>query len=607
MRPFVNIHSLLLAAFFFSFLALRAAATTYYVEINSPNPAPPYTNWNTAATDIQSAVNQTTNGDLVLVNPGVYQSGGYTAPNGGLYSVVVTNTITLQSVYGSAATAVDGGGTVACIYLTSGANLSGFSITNGSGIDTGFAGGIVCPYNANSYISNCLIINNIGESGAGASSGIFYNCTFTGNTNQTFFGGAANGSTLNNCFLYNNTAVYGGAAAESALNNCIVSNNFASQSGGGVWAGSAVNSLIISNSTEPGPGINGIVKGFGGGASVIYLSNCVVQGNCAGTGGGVSQTDNRGDYTHLPIIRCTIIGNSATDGGGFGIVTGPNQFITFISDCLICSNQANVGGGAYFNRGGYQGLYNCTVADNTATNSGGGIVNFFAYNSIVYDNNAPQFPNVDGFSAVNCCFGQDATTGSGFFTNAPSFVNPVAGDFHLQSNSPCINAGNNGYVTNSFYNTIGSGFAIVTNDIDGNPRIIGGTVDIGCYEYQSPVSELPYLWLEQYGLSITNNVDTSSPNGTAFDVYQDWIAGLNPTNPASVLAMLPPPATNNASGITVSWQSVSGINYNLLRATNLLASFVTIAANISGQAGTTSYKDTTATNNVPYFYSVGVP
>ncbi len=45
------------------------------------------------------------------------------------------------------------------------------------------------------------------------------------------------------------------------------------------------------------------------------------------------------------------------------------------------------------------------------------------------------------------------------------------GDLRLQSNSPCINAGNNAYVSN-------------TIDLDGNPRIVSGTVDIGAYEYQ---------------------------------------------------------------------------------------------------------------------------
>jgi hypothetical protein len=180
------------------------------------------------------------------------------------------------------------------------------------------------------------------------------------------------------------------------------------------------------------------------------------------------------------------------------------------------------------------------------------------------------------------------------FTNDPAFVNPAGGDFHLQSNSPCINSGNNSSVAGN-------------TDLDGNPRIVGGTVDMGAYEYQTPVSMTSYHWLQQYGLPITTNTDTSDLDGTAFDVYQDWIAGLNPTNPASVLVMLSPPPNNTASGITVNWESVSGIDYNLLRATNLMSAWTTIQSNIAGQTNTTSYTDTTETNGGPYFYQVAVP
>ena len=171
----------------------------------------------------------------------------------------------------------------------------------------------------------------------------------------------------------------------------------------------------------------------------------------------------------------------------------------------------------------------------------------------------------------------------------------AGGNLRLQSNSPCINSGNNAYVVGS-------------TDLDGNPRIVGGTVDIGAYEYQTPVSMISYAWLQQYGLPISTNTDTADLDGTGMNVYQDWIAGLNPTNALSVLKMLAPSATNSPLGLVVSWQSVSNITYFLQRSTNLAAqpAFITIQSNIVGQAGTTSFTDTNAVGSGPFFYRVGV-
>jgi hypothetical protein len=72
------------------------------------------------------------------------------------------------------------------------------------------------------------------------------------------------------------------------------------------------------------------------------------------------------------------------------------------------------------------------------------------------------------------------TNGIGNITNNPLFVDVAGGNLRLQSNSLCINAGNNDYVT-------------TTADLDGNPRILGGTVDIGAYEFATPELLFEYL------------------------------------------------------------------------------------------------------------------
>ncbi|HWY32273.1 MAG TPA: hypothetical protein VNX46_16040, partial [Candidatus Acidoferrum sp.] len=136
----------------------------------------------------------------------------------------------------------------------------------------------------------------------------------------------------------------------------------------------------------------------------------------------------------------------------------------------------------------------------------------------------------------------------------------------------------------------------------------GGTVDMGAYEYQTPASVISYAWLQQYGLPTDGSVDYASLDGTSFNVYQDWIAGLNPTNTLSVLAMLPPAPTNSPAGLVVSWESVSNRTYFLVSSTNLgmQPAFSTVQSNITGHAGTTSYTDTNAIGSGPFFYRVGV-
>ena len=126
------------------------------------------------------------------------------------------------------------------------------------------------------------------------------------------------------------------------------------------------------------------------------------------------------------------------------------------------------------------------------------------------------------------------------------------------------------------------------------------------YEFQLPGSILSYAWAQQFGLATDGSADFADADGDGLNNWQEWIAGTVPSDGASVLIVGAPSV--EVSGVTLTWQSVSGKTYFVQRATDLAApsGFSTLQTNIAGQAGTTSYTDTTGIGSGPFFYRVGV-
>jgi hypothetical protein len=416
-----------------------ALAATYYVDMNSTNATPPYTNWTTAATNIQDAVDAAVAGDEVVVTNGVY------------YPLRVNNPLNVRSVNGPQLTTINGQGGGRCAYLTNGASLCGFTLTNGFTYDGG--GGVRCE-SASAVVSNCVISGNLN-----------WNYVFGG---YESYGGGAYGGTLNNCTLTGNSAggdaqigawvnAFGGGAAYCILNNCTLSGN------------SASGTFTFASAGEP-------TYGHGGGAYACTLFNCTLSGNSvAGTG--------------IPI------GDPRWPQGG-------GAYQSSLNNCIVYFNRAEVGGGIYEFDYAYSGLNHCWTGD-------------------------PFFVYTNGWA-----------------------------DLRLQSNSPCINAGNNA-------------FAPAGPDLDGNPRIVGGTVDIGAYEFQTPVSKISYAWLQYYGLPINASTDTADPDGDGVDNYHEWLAGTDPTNRFSSPAQLTiVPSGVPPSGIILTW-STNAVGFALQSATDL--------------------------------------
>ena len=255
-----------------------------------------------------------------------------------------------------------------------------------------------------------------------------------------------------------------GETKDAVIENFVVQNG--QVTGGGVKGGAiycSSSSPTITNCAFSG---NSAIGSYAGGGAIYcsssspMVTNCTFSGNSASGGGGAIYCYYHGSPT---VINCVFSGNSADYGGAF--VCGSNSRPT-LTNCTFSGNSASSYGGVVRCWGASRPtLNNCILWNNTASSGGNEIYINDSASSCTLNyccvDNAGYGGQTGKITENNCVFAD------------PQFVDPANGDYHLQDTSPCIDAGDNSLVRGS-----------VDKDLDGKPRIVNGTVDIGAYEKQ---------------------------------------------------------------------------------------------------------------------------
>ena len=410
--------------------------------------------------------------------------------------------------------------------------LDGVVIKRGNAVDYG---------NNNSADRDGGGVYNIATATGMVSSPAIANCLFASNTATTNGGGM---------YSY---AVSGGLAAP-ALSNCIFLNNKAYYGGGFNGYGSSSNSSptlggcsFIDNEAVAGGGFNA-GAGFYGGENKPTLRNCIFKGNRASSGAGISIGSSFGGTLNPILINCSLTNNQVTGnsqtvgtGGAIYVSSAINSDATLtLTNCTIADNTAAVGSGLYSSR--YNDSYLTLGLTNTLVRN----------NDLANDTDPNRLAPVYTITYSNI---QGGFAGTGNIDADPLFVDATNGNYRLLRNSPSINAGDPGSTTTT----------VSATDLAGGPRIVGGRIDMGAYEFAAMAD-----------LRLALNVNTRTPA-----VGQAVSYNLTITNDG------PEPATN------VAWQNRLPANLAFVSGTGITSANSVLAGAVPslqpGAAATFTY------------------
>ena len=353
---------------------------------------------------IQGAIDESEDGDTVLVQPGRYIEN---INFEGKAIVVGSPFLTTMDTTFIERTIIDGDSNGTVVEFIEGESNStvfrGFTLTNGyvEEPDSFYpdGGGIYCR--RSSPTLSDLLISNCHTPGSGG--GIrLYEADMV----------------LTDIIIRECNATLGGGIYERAsqvtITRCTIIENNVTQhqilgAGGGIHCNGGI--VVIDNCTIVGNSAEGNGGGISVGNGWVYIVNNIIAFNEAGRlGGGIYH------MAEGSIINNYIYENSAEDGGG---IWGGSEAI---HNNTICKNTASGGGGGIYSNIAYNGIINCILWSNEARRD------MQLYQ--LYTRERTKFNDIEG--------GWDE---EGNINQNPLFLDWENNDYTLSEDSPCIDAG----------------------------------------------------------------------------------------------------------------------------------------------------------------------